>query len=80
MKCMGYYWPTMVTDSINYARSCHQCQIHGDISHVAARRTQQVFPGLFRGGDSTWQLAVAKPGSQSRKAVNNLPFFMSEDV
>ncbi|KAE8708450.1 high mobility group B protein 6-like [Hibiscus syriacus] len=26
----GYYWSTMETDCINYARKCHKCQIYGD--------------------------------------------------
>ncbi|KAJ0985463.1 hypothetical protein J5N97_003819 [Dioscorea zingiberensis] len=33
IKRLGYYWPTMVGDCINYARRCHLCQIHGDFIH-----------------------------------------------
>ncbi|MGV7988762.1 integrase, partial [Mycobacterium kansasii] len=31
---MGYYWPTMFKDAIEYAKRCHECQIHGDVIHV----------------------------------------------
>ncbi|XP_038999487.1 uncharacterized protein LOC120125050, partial [Hibiscus syriacus] len=30
----GYYWSTMETDCINYARKCHKCQIYGDRMHT----------------------------------------------
>ena len=33
LKRIGYYWPTMVQDSINYTRACKSCQIHGDFIH-----------------------------------------------
>ncbi|KAK5785449.1 hypothetical protein PVK06_040037 [Gossypium arboreum] len=30
-----YYWLTMESDCISFARKCHQCQIYGDKIHVA---------------------------------------------
>ncbi|KAE8662571.1 No pollen germination related 2 [Hibiscus syriacus] len=30
----GYYWATMYTDCIDYARKCHKCQIYADKIHV----------------------------------------------
>ncbi|KAA3473594.1 RNA-directed DNA polymerase (Reverse transcriptase), Ribonuclease H [Gossypium australe] len=30
----GYYWSTMESDCINYAKRCHKCQICGDKIHV----------------------------------------------
>ncbi|KAE8662943.1 RING-H2 finger protein ATL43-like [Hibiscus syriacus] len=30
----GYYWVTMHTDCIDYARKCHKCQIYADKIHV----------------------------------------------
>lgn len=30
LKQMGYYWPTMVQDCMDYAKRCHICKIHGD--------------------------------------------------
>ena len=32
----GYYWLTMESDCIQYARTCHKCQIYADKIHVAA--------------------------------------------
>lgn len=32
---MGYYWPRMSPDTINYAKRCHACQIHKDFIHQA---------------------------------------------
>ncbi|KAJ6822956.1 uncharacterized protein M6B38_385940 [Iris pallida] len=30
---MGYYWPTMMADAIDYARKCKACQVHADFIH-----------------------------------------------
>nr|XP_027068875.1 uncharacterized protein LOC113694208 [Coffea arabica] len=30
IKRMGYYWPTMVKDCIDFARRCQACQFHGN--------------------------------------------------
>lgn len=29
----GYYWPGIMIDCLRVARSCHNCQIHGDLKH-----------------------------------------------
>ena len=34
----GYFWLTMETDCIQYARKCHKCQVHADIIHTASER------------------------------------------
>nr|XP_027102927.1 uncharacterized protein LOC113724200 [Coffea arabica] len=33
IKRMGYYWPTMVKDCIDFARRCQACQFHGSFIH-----------------------------------------------
>ena len=33
----GYYWPNLEQDAIKYARSCKQCQLHGNRIHAPAR-------------------------------------------
>ncbi|XP_038996103.1 uncharacterized protein LOC120120555 [Hibiscus syriacus] len=33
MRC-GYFWSTLESDCINYARRCHKCQIYGDKINV----------------------------------------------
>ncbi|XP_070047211.1 uncharacterized protein [Nicotiana tomentosiformis] len=30
---MGYYWPTMVKDCLDYARRCKACQLHANFIH-----------------------------------------------
>ena len=34
---MGYFWPTMEKDSINYVKTCKKCQIHGNLVHAPAQ-------------------------------------------
>ncbi|KAL0439243.1 UNVERIFIED_CONTAM: hypothetical protein Slati_2407300 [Sesamum latifolium] len=33
IKRMGYYWPTMVKDCIDYAKRCQACQFHANLIH-----------------------------------------------
>lgn len=33
IKRLGYYWPAMVQDLINFAKRCKLCQLHGDFIH-----------------------------------------------
>ncbi|KAL0419154.1 UNVERIFIED_CONTAM: hypothetical protein Sradi_1328900 [Sesamum radiatum] len=33
IKRMGYYWPTMVKDCMDYARRCQACQFHANLIH-----------------------------------------------
>lgn len=33
IKRMGYYWPTMVRDSMEYAKKCQACQFHANFIH-----------------------------------------------
>lgn len=30
----GYYWPTMIEDSINLVKNCTECQIHANKHHI----------------------------------------------
>lgn len=34
LKILGYYWPTMEVDCIEYAKRCHVCQLHSDCGLV----------------------------------------------
>ena len=34
IKRLGYYWPTMVADTMQFAKRCQQCQVHGDYVHM----------------------------------------------
>jgi len=33
IKRMGYYWPTIVQDCIDYAKRCDACQFHANFIH-----------------------------------------------
>ena len=33
IKIMGYYWPTMVKDCMDYAKKCQACQFHANLIH-----------------------------------------------
>ncbi|KAL0385981.1 UNVERIFIED_CONTAM: hypothetical protein Sradi_2992400 [Sesamum radiatum] len=33
IKRMGYYWPTMVKDCIDYAKRCQACQFYANLIH-----------------------------------------------
>ncbi|KAK3006984.1 hypothetical protein RJ639_015833 [Escallonia herrerae] len=33
IKCLGYYWPTMIADCIGFVKKCQACQFHGDFIH-----------------------------------------------
>ncbi|KAG9442537.1 hypothetical protein H6P81_018391 [Aristolochia fimbriata] len=36
VKRLGYYWPSMLRDAIEMARTCKQCQLHADYIHRAS--------------------------------------------
>lgn len=33
IRLAGYYWPKIMADCLKTAKSCHNCQIHGDFKH-----------------------------------------------
>ena len=41
VRHMGYYWPTMAKDAIEFVKKCHQCQIHADIIHSPPEELHQ---------------------------------------
>ncbi|XP_043725840.1 uncharacterized protein LOC122672428 [Telopea speciosissima] len=46
----GYYWPTMTTDCIKYAKGCWACQTHGPVQRLPATEFNPVVkPWPFRG-------------------------------
>ena len=32
---MEYYWNAMVTDCMDFVKSCHDCQTHANLNHVS---------------------------------------------
>ncbi|KAK8549098.1 hypothetical protein V6N12_061996 [Hibiscus sabdariffa] len=54
----GYYWSTMESDCINYARKCHKCQIYADKLHSPPQPLHvMTSPWPF----STWGMDVIGP-------------------
>ncbi|XP_027347963.1 uncharacterized protein LOC113859366 [Abrus precatorius] len=46
----GLYWPSMIKDCFDYAKSCDECQKHGNIQHVPASELHSIIkPWPFRG-------------------------------
>ena len=44
------YWPTMIKDCIQFAKSCEECQKHGVVQHLPASELHAVIkPWPFRG-------------------------------
>ena len=49
IKRLGYYWPTMVTDAMQFAKRCQQCRVHGDYVHMPPEWCiLQQYPGLSK--------------------------------
>ncbi|KAL0298025.1 UNVERIFIED_CONTAM: hypothetical protein Scaly_3076000 [Sesamum calycinum] len=55
IKRMGYYWPTMVKDCIDYARRCQACQFHANLIHLPP---EPLHPPLLHDYFSKWAKAV----------------------
>ena len=73
----GVYWPSMLKDCIEFAKSCQECQLHGGIQHVPASELHTIMkPWTFRG----WALDVIgeiKPAStkQQRYVLVGIDYF-----
>lgn len=44
LKQMGYYWPTMVQNCMDYVKHCNICQIYGDYMPNPLRPTVASWP------------------------------------
>jgi len=55
---MGYYWPTMVQDCINYAKRCEACQFHANFIH---QPPESLHPTVASWPFEAWGLDVVGP-------------------
>ncbi|KAL0421228.1 UNVERIFIED_CONTAM: hypothetical protein Slati_3145700 [Sesamum latifolium] len=62
IKRMGYYWPTMVKDCINYAQSCQACQFHANFIH---QPPEPLHPIVASWPFDAWGLDVVGPLTKS---------------
>ncbi|XP_019189147.1 PREDICTED: uncharacterized protein LOC109183499 [Ipomoea nil] len=58
IKRMGYYWPTMVKDCIDYARRCQACQYHANFIH---QPPEPLHPTVASWPFDAWGLDVVGP-------------------
>ncbi|XP_031106342.1 uncharacterized protein LOC116010995 [Ipomoea triloba] len=58
IKRMGYYWPTMVKDCIDYARRCQACQVHANFIH---QPPEPLHPTVASWPFDAWGLGVVGP-------------------
>ena len=58
IKRMGYYWPTMVQDCINYAKRCDACQFHANFIH---QPPEPLHPTVASWPFEAWGLDVVGP-------------------
>ncbi|XP_027158117.1 uncharacterized protein LOC113759746 [Coffea eugenioides] len=58
IKRMGYYWPTMVKDCIEYAQRCQTCQFHANYIH---QPPEPLHPTVASWHFDAWGLDVVGP-------------------
>ncbi|XP_075083353.1 uncharacterized protein LOC142167094 [Nicotiana tabacum] len=58
IKRMGYYWPTMVKDCLDYARRCKACQFHANFIH---QPPEILYPTVASWPFDAWGLDVVGP-------------------
>ena len=58
IKRMGYYWPTMVKDCMDYAKKCQACQYHANFIHQAP---EPLHPTVASWPFEAWGLDVVGP-------------------
>jgi transposase InsO family protein len=58
IKRMGYYWPIIVKDCINYAKRCEACQLHANYIH---QPPEPLHPTVASWPFDAWGLDVVGP-------------------
>ncbi|KAL0437811.1 UNVERIFIED_CONTAM: hypothetical protein Sradi_0489000 [Sesamum radiatum] len=62
IKRIGYYWPTMVKDCIDYAKRCQACQFHANLIH---QPPEPLHPTVASWPFDDWSLDVVGPMTKS---------------
>ncbi|KAL0462338.1 UNVERIFIED_CONTAM: hypothetical protein Slati_0121400 [Sesamum latifolium] len=62
IKRMGYYWPTMVKDCIDYAKRCQACQFYANLIH---QPPEPLHPTVTSWSFDAWGLDVVGPMTKS---------------
>ncbi|CAL2256246.1 unnamed protein product [Prunus armeniaca] len=58
IKRMGYYWPTMVKDCMDYVKKCQACQFHANFIHQSP---EPLHPTITSWPFDAWVLDVVGP-------------------
>ena len=56
---MGYYWNTMETDCVDFAKNCHDYETHANLNHVPISELYSMtspWPFSIWGIDVTWRI------------------------
>ncbi|XP_057803083.1 uncharacterized protein LOC131018370 [Salvia miltiorrhiza] len=62
IKRMGYYWPTMVKDCLDYAQRCQACQFHANLIH---QPPEPLHPTVASWPFDAWGMDVVGPLTKS---------------
>ena len=62
IKRMGYYWPSMVKDCMEYAKRCQACQFHASFIH---QPPEPLHPTVASCPFDAWGLDVVGPLTKS---------------
>jgi len=62
LQRLGYYWPTMIADAIQYVRRYKACQIHADFIH---QPSELLHPTVASWLFEAWGIDVVRPISPS---------------
>ncbi|XP_027343131.1 uncharacterized protein LOC113855699 [Abrus precatorius] len=66
----GLYWPSMIKDCFEYAKSCEECQKHGNIQHVPASELHSIIkPWPFRGWALDLVAQIHPPSTKGHKYI-----------
>ncbi|KAA0058370.1 uncharacterized protein E5676_scaffold1359G00130 [Cucumis melo var. makuwa] len=64
LRRMGYYWPKMVQDSMDYAKKCEACQYHANFIH---QPLEPLHPTVASWPFEAWGLDLAIPLREAKK-------------
>ncbi|KAA0062673.1 uncharacterized protein E6C27_scaffold79G001930 [Cucumis melo var. makuwa] len=69
LRRMGYYWPKMVQDSIDYAKKCGACQYHANFIHQPLKPLHLWLLGRSRLGDLIWLTLLHEKSSAGHSYI-----------
>ncbi|KAG7594217.1 Retrotransposon gag domain [Arabidopsis thaliana x Arabidopsis arenosa] len=69
IKRLGYFWPTMISDCIDYAKRCKKCQMHAPLIHQPSEFLSSIsalYPFM------RWSMDIVGPMHRSTRGVQYL--------